>query len=277
MESPYKRLHIYWINRPLKREEEEIFDDSFIGNWVEDDYSFLFFKKDAKEKLNLLLNNDNELKILDKYEINYDQWQGKFYEPIRISNFIIIPSWYRIYQFQEGLIPIVLDPGVVFGNCLHPTTRHCISAISEVMEKYRIKNVIDLGTGTGILAIVAAKLGAEKVWAVDINPLCIKTSKNNFKKNGLSNKIEAIHISAQDALKKYKDIDLVVANLSYDVIVQLMEINQFFRKVMILSGMLRSQWSEIRYRLERRGYKILKEWDYEMTWFTSLVLKKEVF
>ena len=66
MGSPYKLLHIYWINRPLKKEEEEIFDDSFIGNWVEDDYSFLFFKEDAKEKLNLLLDSDNELKILDK-------------------------------------------------------------------------------------------------------------------------------------------------------------------------------------------------------------------
>ena len=67
MKQHYKDLHIYWINRPLKEEEERYLDDSFIGNWVEEGLSFLFFKKEAKNQLERLIQKDRRLKIIDYY------------------------------------------------------------------------------------------------------------------------------------------------------------------------------------------------------------------
>jgi len=276
--QPYcKDLHIYWINRPLKEEEEKLLDDSFIGNWVEEEISFLFFKRDARDELEKLIQKDKGLKIIDYYKMSYEQWQGGFYEPIQIENIIIIPPWQESsFPIPEKSIPIFLDPSVVFGNCLHPTTRHCISAICYFMKRHNAKSILDLGTGTGILAIVSAKLGADMVWAIDINPLCIKTANKNFSRNSVLDKVRSICISAQEAILKFAQADLIIANLNYEVISQLMEIPQFFRNSLILSGMLRSQWADIKYQLTKKGYRIAKEWEEDMTWYSGLALK-EVF
>ena len=278
MKQPYyKDLHIYWINRPLREDEESCFDDSFIGNWVEDDISFLFFKRDAKEELEKFIQKHTDLKIIDYYKMSYEQWQGGFYEPIYIEDFVIIPPWKdNNFHIPEDSIPIFLDPGVVFGNCLHPTTRQCISAICYFIKRYnKARCVLDLGTGTGILAIVSAKLGADTVWAIDINPLCIRTANKNFSANSISKKAKGICISAQEAILKFTDADLIIANLSYDIIVQLMRYPQFFKNALILSGMLRSQWADIKYQLIKKGYTVAKEWEEEMTWYSALALKED--
>ncbi len=275
MKQHYKDLHIYWINRPLKEEEERYLDDSFIGNWVEEGLSFLFFKKEAKNQLERLIQKDRRLKIIDYYKMSYEQWQGGFYKPIQVEDFLIIPPWHDNKTYASNkLIPILLDPGVVFGNCLHPTTRHCISAISYFMKKYKTASVLDLGTGTGILAIVSAKLGAERVWAVDINPLCVKTASKNFFKNLISKKAQAFCMDAQDAISKFAQADLIVANLNYEVISQLIKVPQFFRKALILSGLLRSQWAKVKYHLIKQGCKIAKEWEEDMIWYSALVLRE---
>lgn len=275
MSQLYDHLYIYWINRALKEEEEKLLGDTFIGNWVEDGLSFLFFNKQADKELEKLIQSDKELKVIETYKMSYEQWQGGFYKPIQVADFIIIPPWHN-GPYRSDLIPIFLDPGVVFGNCLHPTTRHCIHAISYLMHTQKwIKKALDLGTGTGILAIIAAKLGADKVWAVDINPLCVKTANKNFLKNKVAEKIEAKCISAQKALFVYKEIDLVIANLTYEVIEELIRIDEFFKKSIIVSGLLRSQWPEVKMHLLKKGYKIVREWEDDMVWFSALAVREE--
>lgn len=271
----YEDLYIYWINRALTEDEERLLGQSFIGNWVEDNLSFLFFTKDAQKTITRLRKKDHNLKILEQYHMTYEQWQGRFYEYIQVDRFIIIPPWHKKEIHINGdLIPIFLDPGVVFGNGLHPSTKHCISAISWLLEGYQIRKVLDLGTGTGILAIVAAKLGAEKVISVDINPLCVKTANRNVIQNGLENIVEIKCVKAEDIICQYKDIDLVIANLSYDVISNLIDLSNFLDKnIAILSGMLRSQWANVKIHLIKKGCEILREWDHEMTWYTAMVVK----
>lgn len=274
MGSYYGELYIYWINRAITEKEEELFDESYLGNWVEDGFSFLFFNKDAHSNIMRLLKRNNDLMILDQYHMTYEQWQGGIYESLQIDKFIIIPPWHnKDVKIKRGLIPISLDPGLVFGNCLHPTTRDCIRAISWFLERYHAKKMLDLGTGTGILAIVAAKLGVEKVVAVDINPLCVKTARKNVIQNGLEDRINVVHAKAEEIISE--DADLTVANLSYDVIVNLISSKDFLNNYsIILSGMLRSQWFDVRDLLIRKGYEVLRQWDHEMIWYTATAIKK---
>jgi len=274
MESMYSDLYIYWINRALTEEEEKSLGKSFIGNWVEDDFSFLFFSEDALKIIKKLMQKDSNLRILDHYHMTYEQWQGELYDSIQIDKFLIIPPWHKTIEIKDGLIPISLDPGVVFGNCLHPSTRHCLNAISWLLERYNAKKVLDLGTGTGILAIAAARLGAERIIAVDINPLCIKTANKNIVLNGLEDRIETICARAEDTISQHRDADLVIANLSYEVILKLINLSDFLDiDKAILSGMLRSQWADIKSRLIKKGYDIAREWDHEMIWHTAMVIK----
>ena len=130
--------------------------------------------------------------------------------------------------------------------------------------------MIDLGTGTGILAVAAARLGATRVLAVDLNPLCVKTSKRNIELNHLESVVEVLEGDAEDFVEKAAD--LVVANSHFEVLKEMVE-KESFRKTswLILSGLMRSQGKDIKARLERWGLTVVKEWDGEGTWVTILV------
>ena len=188
--------------------------------------------------------------------------------PLRIENLLISPPWHRP-KFAEGTFSMILDPGVVFGNGLHPTTRDCLKALCFIREKSFLRRVVDLGTGTGILALAAAILGAEKVLAVDLNPLCVRTAAQNVILNGLEKKIEVFGGRAEDFVKD--PVDLVIANIHYEVILNLLEKKGICDSDrLIISGLMRSQWREVIPELSKNRFGIVKEWDHEMTWFTIL-------
>jgi ribosomal protein L11 methyltransferase len=133
-------------------------------------------------------------------------------------------------------------------------------------------HVLDLGTGTGILAIAAVLLGAQKAVAVDFNPLCVKTANRNIELNGLGERAEAVRGMAKDFAEK--KADLLIANIQHDVI------RDFLKKhtpakpqTLIISGQMRSQSRDLKAQLNILGYHTLKEWDHEMTWFTILAEK----
>jgi ribosomal protein L11 methyltransferase len=135
--------------------------------------------------------------------------------------------------------------------------------------------VLDLGTGTGVLALAAARLGAKKVLAVDLNPLCVKTCIRNVDHNGLDGIIEVAQGRAEDFVSK--PADLVVANIHYQVLEDLFDKGCFRDKPrLILSGLMRSQVANIRSRLDREGMRLGHEWDHEMTWYTMLIQNKGI-
>ena len=169
--KPYKNLHIYLVNGTVTESDETLLGGTFIGNWVEGNSAFLFFSAPAKEQITALLKSRRGLHLEDSYHFTYEDWQGGGLDVLRIGPFLVVPPWLE-NPSDEGCIKILLDPGVVFGNCLHPTTRTCLEALSVVATRTRIDHVLDLGTGTGILAIAAVLLGARAALAVDFNPLC---------------------------------------------------------------------------------------------------------
>ena len=265
---PYEELYIYLLNGILAASDEGKLGNSFIGNWVEGNNAFLFFHSPADKTLDRFLRDKPELHIEDRFRFSYEEWQGGGLDPLKIGPFQVIPPWLESPP-DEGFIKILLDPGVVFGNCLHPTTRTCLEALSLAADQSPIGHVLDLGTGTGILAIAATLLGAEQTLAVDFNPLCVKTAEKNFALNALTERIRAVQGKAEDFADERAD--LVLANIQFDVIREFLSrsIPDGSRRL-IISGQMRSQSRDLKMQLKRTGYHTLKEWDHDMTWFTVL-------
>jgi len=271
-DRPYKDLYIYLFKGIVPGEGERFLGDDFIGNWVEDDSSFLFFGKAADNEVDCLEKAHTELERVDSYHFTYEQWQGGGLESFQVDDFVVTPPWDK-KDALDGPIQILLDPGVVFGNGLHPTTRDCLRAISYTHGQKPFKRVLDLGTGTGVLALAVALLGAEVVMAVDINPLCAKTAAKNAVLNDLSNIIRVAEGRAEDFIDE--PADLVVANIHHAVIKRLLDSGGFSKaERFIISGLMRSQFRDVKAHLEMNQFVILREWDHDMTWFTCLAMKK---
>jgi ribosomal protein L11 methyltransferase len=270
-QASYKELYIYMIQGTVSKRDELFLGDAFLGNWVEDNSSFLFFSRPSKESVTELVGRHADLSLADHYHFTYEQWQGGAAGPISIDRFLIIPPWEEVDQ-DEGLIKIILDPGVVFGNGMHPTTRDCLRALAYAQIQRPFGKVLDLGTGTGVLALAAAALGAVKVLALDLNPLCVKTAVENVRLNALDGIVRVVEGRAEDFADE--PADLVVANIHDDVIKKLIDGRNFnINDRLIISGLMRSQYREVKDRLERKRFWILREWDFEMTWFTILAKK----
>jgi ribosomal protein L11 methyltransferase len=267
--SPYDDLYIYLIKGLVPRGEEASLGRSFLGNWVEEDSCFLFFREPSEAVISELLKKHSDLKILENYHFSYEEWQGAFSEPLRIDRFLIVPPWVDAAE-QSGETKIVLDPGLVFGTGLHASTRDSLKALSYVHSRFEVKKVVDLGTGTGVLALASALLGAEEVLAVDLNPLCVKTALRNVQLNHLESRIEVKEGKAEDFAEV--QADLVLANIHWDVLKSLL-VREGFRKNpwIVLSGLMRSHARDLELDLTRYGLRVVKSWEDEATWYTMLV------
>jgi len=265
---PCPDLYIYLMKGVLREKDEEFLGNAFIGNWVEGDSSFLFFSSPSRERVMGLLNYCPDLGLDDDYHFSYDEWQGGGLDVLEIDPFVIAPPWLE-NRPDNNAIKILLDPGVVFGNCLHPTTRDCLRALSLVSGETELGRVLDLGTGTGVLAIAAAFLGAKNILAIDLNPLCVKTAYKNVELNHQEKVISVIEGEAGDFVDE--PVDLIIANIHHEVVRSLLEKGSFKEKTkLIISGLMRSQCREVKKQLERRDFKLLREWDHDTTWFTIL-------
>lgn len=270
--GPDSVLYVYLIRGAVEDLDESCLGESFIGNWVEDDTSFLFFSSPAHDCVAELMRRRSALELADQFCFSYEEWLGGIPRPLKTDRLLVIPCWEEV-GVDRNTIPIILDPGVVFGNSLHPTTRDCLKAMVAAWRDHSISDAVDLGTGTGILALAAASLGSEKVLAVDVNPLCVKTAKKNVGLNELQGIVEVVRGSAEEFVGVASD--LLVANMHHEAILRFMEkggLNE--KRLVILSGLLRSQVQGIKERLVRQCFEVLEQWDYEAIWHTVLAENK---
>ncbi|MBF0224402.1 MAG: 50S ribosomal protein L11 methyltransferase [Desulfobacterales bacterium] len=269
--NPYKYLYIYYLQGNIKN-SDIAFSKNFIGNWQEDKYSFLFYSVPALEEVNNIILLNPSLVLLDTYEMTYEEWQGFHLKPIKIGNFVVVPQWESNKSDLEG-IPIIFDPGVVFGTGTHPTTRDCLKAIELIFENNIVRSATDIGTGTGILSIAAAKLGCKHIISLDINFLAAKTTLNNIHLNHLEDNILIIQGSAEDFIGL--NTELLIANIHFDVMKKLMKSNKFRSyKFLVLSGLLRSEAKEIKERLLSYPFKMIESWESEGIWHTFYLKNK---
>jgi ribosomal protein L11 methyltransferase len=268
-ERPYQELYIYMLDGIVLEEEEISLGSGFIGNWIEGGNSFLFFTVPARERVSGLLSARPDLRLLDDFCFRYEDWQGGGLEPLRIDPFLIVPPWMDL-DASQGQVKIVLDPGVVFGTGLHPTTKDCLRAIAHLDKIAAMGRVLDIGTGTGILGLAAASLGAREVWALDSNPLCVRTARRNVRLNHLEGLVTVEQGSAEDF--SGKAAETVVANIHYEATRRLLELPEFReREWFVFSGLMRSQARDLKTQLANCGLRLMEEWDSEMTWYTMLV------
>lgn len=138
------------------------------------------------------------------------QWKASFH-PIEIdSGLWVKPSWESLPDSAAG-ITIEIDPGRAFGVGSHETTRLCLKALKRIVSARPLGNVLDVGTGTGILAIAAAKLGASSVTAVDTDPLALEAACANAEHNGVS---AIIALPAKQLREITETYDVILANLT---------------------------------------------------------------
>ncbi len=197
----------------------------------------------------------------DKDWIN--NWK-QFFKPFRLDdNIIIKPTWETVDDVEEDDIIVEIDPGTAFGTGSHETTRLCISGIKNHLKPGA--KVLDLGCGSGILSIIALKLGAGNVVGTDIDPNAITATNTNLEVNGIE---EGRMIAYQGNLLEdeelceklgYGEYDIVVANILADVIIPLSGIAKKFMKpdgYFITSGIIDFKEDEVKQAMIDNGFEI---------------------
>lgn len=199
-----------------------------------------------------------------------DEWKKSFRTTKITENIVINPSWLE-YEKQDNEIVINIDPSIAFGTGTHETTALCI----EMLEKYVVgkKTLIDIGCGSGVLMLVASKLGVEKVIGVDIDKNCIDVVNENFKKNNLNNFEVYIGNLIDKENEKY---DIVVSNILVDVLEKLLlDIRKILKNnsIVIFSGIINEKKNKFLEKTESIGLVLLEE-NIKNKW-TSLVFRLE--
>ncbi len=265
--DPDSDLYIYYLEGRVPP-RADIREETFIGNWEEDAFSFLFFRRPASKTVSRLVQAHPPLKLLDSYQMTYAQWQGDRVAPVEIGHFLLNPPWMAPPQANK-LIEILLDPGVVFGTGTHPTTKDCLAALEQVCEGGGVHRMLDLGTGTGVLALAAIKLGCRQALALDLNFLAARTALANVHLNHLEDQV--LVVNGQAEYFTAVPADLLVANIHYDVMQRLVRSDGFLKyRWFVLSGLLRSEAKRITDYLTNRPVKILKQWNQDGIWHTFL-------
>lgn len=186
-----------------------------------------------------------------------DSWK-KYFKPIKLGRVTIVPAWEN-YEAGENEVIIRIDPGMAFGTGTHETTR----LVMKIMQDTVIggERVLDVGCGSGILAITASKLGAKSCNAYDIDPVAVKVAKENAK---IAN-CENITVGTSDLLAGVErcpgGYDLCVANIVADIIIRMLpDIHSYLSPCapIILSGIVAERESDIKNAAAKHGYGVVR-------------------
>ncbi|MGN0441946.1 MAG: 50S ribosomal protein L11 methyltransferase [Acutalibacteraceae bacterium] len=222
------------------------------------------------ERYNAAGINHSISTVCCKEEDWLNNWK-QYFNPIEVGEKILIrPTWRDDYE-PNGRVVLNLDPGIAFGTGTHETTRLCL----EALEKYVTADtqILDVGCGSGILAVAALLLGAKRAVGVDIDEMAVKTAKENAALNGVSDKIEIIHGNLTD--KVSGTYNVVAANIVADAIILLSEdIKNFMSDdaVYIMSGIIDSRADDVKAAIADSFY-IIEEYS-ENGWYCFVAKAK---
>ncbi len=211
-----------------------------VENWTETE-SVL------QQQLQALLAGSGDNYTYTAEEIKDEQWADawkEFYQTEKLGERIVVKPTWETYQAADEEIIIELDPGMAFGTGGHATTKNCLRLLEK--ESLAGKKVLDIGTGSGILAICSGKLGADSVLAVDIDADAVKIAAENIAQNSVQNKVTAM---CGDLLETVTgQYDVIIANIVADVIIKLLEtIEQFLNEngIFIISGIIDTREEDV--------------------------------
>ncbi len=224
---------------------------SFLGDTVDG----------IKDLINNLIKYDIDLghNKVTISEVNEEEWSTawkKYYHPVKISEQVtIVPTWEEYTPVHTDEKIIELDPGMAFGTGTHPTTVLCIQALEKTVKPGM--KVIDVGTGSGVLTITAAKFGAESILALDLDEVAVNSARVNCKLNKVHDKVT---IKQNDLLKGIDfEADIVVANILAEIIVRCTDDVARVLKpggTFISSGIIQQKRREVEEAIQQSGLVI---------------------
>ncbi|MDD9147597.1 MULTISPECIES: 50S ribosomal protein L11 methyltransferase [unclassified Sporolactobacillus] len=226
--------------------------NSFLGETV----------AEIKQSVNDLLLYDIDLgeNRLTFSERNEEEWASgwkKYYKPVTVGrHFVITPTWVDYRQKPAERQLIELDPGMAFGTGTHPTTVLCIEALERYMPEDA--RVLDVGTGTGVLSIAAAKLGAGKVLAVDLDRVAVQSARLNVKLNKVQDIVEVRQNNLADNIEP--GFDVIVGNLLAELVIRLVKDGaaRIIRPdgLLIASGIIKTKKDQVVAALAASGFHV---------------------
>ncbi|MDP5273074.1 50S ribosomal protein L11 methyltransferase [Chengkuizengella axinellae] len=260
-----------WYEKPLNNFPE---GDAEIKAYFSQDVEM----DELKESLSIFLNNLKKLNInvgkadINSKVVNEEDWANawkQYFKPVRITERITIKPTWENYEASDNEAIVELDPGMAFGTGTHATTALCLKAL----EKAQIegKNVIDVGTGSGILSIAAMKLGANHVLALDLDPVAVSSAKENVRINDLTEKIDVelsdlLQVIQKNQTEQQTKVRVVVANILAEIILTF--IDDVYNVLedgglYIASGIIKQKEADVVQALEKAHFKILERLEQE--------------
>lgn len=239
---------------------ESMPEDVLVHAWFEPGPAFGDLLADLRLRLSgMACDEFGSLQIQTK-NVKDEDWAEvwkKFYKPFKAGRSLVVKPTWEPYSAGDGELVIEIDPGMAFGSGMHETTSMCLSLLEDTIRGG--ESVIDVGTGSGILGIGAALLGADKVLAIDIDPTAVKVAKENVEHNRLSGKITVLE---GDLLKETAaSCDICVANIIADVICFFAgPLTSHIRSggTFICSGIILERENDVVQALTKAGYEIIR-------------------
>ena len=197
-----------------------------------------------------------------------NNWKA-FFKPFRLDdNIVIKPTWETLEDSRPDDIIVEIDPGTAFGSGSHETTKLCISMLKKHIKENT--ELLDVGTGSGILSIIGLKLGAKHADATDIDPNAIRATEENFNVNGIPGDKAAVYqvnlldpeeAERSEIIQNRKKYDVIAANILADVIIPLSAIVKNMltdNGVFIASGIIDTMEEPVKEAFLKNGYEILE-------------------
>lgn len=253
---------------PELGEDDGIALVSFYLDLKEDSQELLSKVKEGLEEISSYSNiGSGRITLAQTDDQDWINNWKEFFKPFRVDESIVIkPTWEEVTDCKEGDLIIEIDPGTSFGTGTHETTKLCITGLKQYMKPDSI--VLDAGSGSGILSIIAKKLGAKEVLGIDIDPNATVSAIENAEVNHLfveadnlqfvtGNIIEDDGIRTEIGKEKF---DVIVANILADVIIPLSDVigeNLKSGGIFISSGIINMKEDAVREALLKNQFKIL--------------------
>ncbi|WP_165974072.1 50S ribosomal protein L11 methyltransferase [Marinitoga lauensis] len=234
-------------------------------------------KKEPEE--NIIEYLKDKLELISEKDITEDEWLKPWRESLKPFEFIkdiwIIPDPEKKYEIPEGVKSIKIIPGTAFGTGLHPTTKLAAKNLVKVINNGA--DVLDIGTGTGILSIIAKLYGANRLLALDYDILAVEKAKETFKLNEMN--IEVKQSDLLSAISEKEKYDIIIANIVVPILLRLMD-DEKLEKILnengylILSGINKEREEEMVHKVFEKEYNIISR-EEEAGWI-SLLLQKRI-